>query len=189
MAGPATWPTPASTSDRHPRSSRPRAPSSAGAAPPAPVQPLSAPPRATPHAKIYVTDLNHLASLVADDKVVSPMVADLVTRRQAAIATGVIGGAGGLLLESLGLFVLTSQDCVGGGYGFAATPPICTTRFNTPLVIAGIGVLSVTTLVSILLMPRRSDLLDVVNAWNPRHLDDQFTVETVTTSRTNGALF
>jgi|GEM_PF-2050136 len=162
----------------------PQAVSPAGGAP---VQPLSAPPRATPHAKIYVTSLDHLSNLVASDKLVGDMVESLVTRRQAAIATFSVGVAGSLLLESLGLFVYTSQDCVGGGNGLG--PPLCTKRFNTPLVWAGIGVLSVSAIVGLVLMPKRSDLLDVVNAWNPRHLDDQFTVETVTTSPASGALF
>jgi hypothetical protein len=115
------------------------------------------------------------------------MVESLFTRRQAALATFSVGVAGSVLLESLGPFVYTSQDCVGGGTGLG--PPLCTKRFNTSLVWAGVVVLSVSAIVGLVLMPKRSDLLDVVNTWNPRHLDDQFTVETVTTSPGSGALF
>ncbi len=48
--------------------------------------------------RIYVKDVDHLAELVRDDTVVSPMAESLVTRRNAAIGAMVTGAGVGLLL-------------------------------------------------------------------------------------------
>jgi SH3-like domain-containing protein len=140
------------------------------------VQPISAaPPVAKPHATIYVENLQHLADLVAEDKVVGPMAQDLVTRREAALGVGIVGGGAGLVLDALGLFVFTHEDCPDTG-GLA--PPLCTKMYNSTMVLTGLAVLTVSTIVAVAMWPKRSDLIEIVNAWNPRHLDNQFTIET-----------
>jgi len=151
-------------------------------APAAPVQPIAPAAAPTPRAKLYVADLEHLSALVAKDSVVSPMVESLVTRRQAAIATGVIGDGAGLLLTGLGLFVLDSSDCTPTG-------SLCTHEPNMAAVFTGLGVMTVSTVIFLALLPKRSDLFEVVNAWNPRHLDDQLTVETVPANAPGSGLF
>jgi hypothetical protein len=145
----------------------------------APVQPLAPAPSPRPRANIYIANLEQLAGIVANDNVVSPMVDNLVTRRQAAIATMIIGGAGGLLLDGLGLFAFTHQDCPNTG---GLSPPICSNLPNWTLVITGLGVLVASTAVGLALIPRRDDLFEVVNTWNPRHLDDQLTIESTSTN-------
>jgi SH3-like domain-containing protein len=149
----------------------------------APVQPIAPAPSAQPRAKLYVADLEHLATLVANDSVVSPMVESLVARRQGAIATAIIGGVGGGLIETLAIFTFKSQDCVSEG---TLGPPLCSSHPNMPMVWAGIGVIGVAGIIAAVLYPKRSDLFDVVNTWNPRHLDDQLSIESVPASSGSG---
>jgi len=143
------------------------------------VQPLAPPPGARPEARIYVADLDHLASLVGDDRVVSARVDSLQARREGAIAAAVIGDAGGLVVTGLGLFAFESSDCTRTGGA-------CTQQPNMAMVAAGLGLLIVSTAISVALLPKRRDLFGVVNAWNPRHLDEQITVGGVSVD-TSGA--
>ncbi|HLK88768.1 MAG TPA: SH3 domain-containing protein [Polyangia bacterium] len=134
----------------------------------APVQPLAA----RPQPQIYIKNLDHLASLVAQDPVVSPMVQSLITRREGAWAIGIGGSVVGVILTSVG-FLDTTKNC--GSYAYS----VCTTNFNTPLVITGLGVTLLSDIIMAAVYPKRDDYLDVINTWNTRHVDSQITIETV----------
>jgi hypothetical protein len=147
----------------------PAAPSpstAAATAPNAPVQPIPAATARKP--VVYVKDLDHLAELVSSDDLVHPKVDGMVSRHTAANVLG-YGGLGVMVTSTvLGFFVLRSQDCSAG---------TCTEHANAPLVIGGLSLGLVMGLVAVMVEPTRNDLLDVVNLWNQRHTDDQFTIE------------
>jgi hypothetical protein len=148
----------------------PNASASAPAGAPPPVQPIVAAPSIPSQAKLYVGDVGSLADLVANDPVVNPMAQHLVSRREGAIGAGVAVGI-------IGAAVLVA--------GILDTHPLCAGTFcsgsepSAPLITAGALLLPVGGLVAALLYPKRGDLLDVINAWNLRHLDNQLTVEPI----------
>ena len=144
---------------------------------PAPVQPLGVAPAAPPRAKIYLSDTKSLALLVSNDPVVSPMAQHLVMRRQAAIATGIVVAlvGGGVIAAG---FLDSHQEC--SAPSVAGGQPQCYGRPNFKVVAAGVVIFPVAGLLAALVAPKRSDLLDVVNAWNPRHLDNQLTIDPAT---------
>jgi hypothetical protein len=139
----------------------------------APVQPL--PHGATgPQAHdlpsvVSVRNVDHLSSLTEDDPVVGPQASALVLRRRASfgIMVGAIAAGIGLGLASVTL--LAKEECVD-----PPTNSICVTRTNfaalavAPLLAAG-GVLT-----WLLMKPTRSDVAEVIDAWNARHRDQQF---------------
>jgi hypothetical protein len=156
-------------------------PATAGAAPAAapatptaaPVEPLlSSGPKAS-KPTIYVKDLDHLAQLVRSDDVVHPMAESLATRRNAAVGVIIGGSIVGLGLMVLSFTAFTHQDCTDLGFG----NPVCTTEPNMGAMIAG-GAISIgALLVGLAVQPKRVDLLDVINTWNTRHVDSQFTID------------
>lgn len=140
------------------------APAAAAAAAP----PTSLPPDLAP--RIYVKDLDHLAQLVSRDPVIGPKARRLEDRRRAGIATGIVG-----LGASLGLFVA----------GFVQMNQEFDRAFDSPgaespgddgkgLFIAGLATTAITPLVMWAILPKRGDLLDVINAWNTGHPDEPF---------------
>jgi hypothetical protein len=143
----------------------------AGAA--APVEPLGA----KLHAKIYIKDLDQLAGLVAADPVVSPMVQNLIERRQGALGAGIVGGAAGAILTTVGFFV-THQSCTND----YVLGQVCTSEPSLPFIITGLVITTLSATIAGIVYPKHDDYLDVINAWNPRHLDDQLSIEVVGTS-------
>jgi hypothetical protein len=146
------------------------------APPPALVAPLVPPPVPAPpppapdlRSHIYVKDLDHLSELVKGDPVVGPEAAKLAERRTTA---WVVGGLG--VATSIGVFVY-------GGSQFGKHSDVNDPRFgdqgNGPAAMAiGAVVLAATVLVAGVVAPKRGDLLDVMNAWNVRHPEQQFTI-------------
>jgi hypothetical protein len=137
---------------------------------PPPVQPIVTAPSVPSQAKLYVSDVGSLAALVVNDPVVNPMAQHLVSRRQGAIGAGVAIGI-------IGAAVLVA--------GILDTHPLCAGTFcsgsepSAPLISVGALLLPVGGLVAALLYPKQDDLLDVINTWNLRHLDNQLTVEPI----------
>jgi hypothetical protein len=121
--------------------------------------------------RLYVKDVDHLAELVKDDTVVSPMAQSLVTRRNAAVGAIVTGAGVGVLLIILSVTSLKTTSCLDGN------PQFCSTEPNEGLFVGGIGLIGLGNLVGLLVYPKRNDLLDLVNNWNARHVDNQFSIE------------
>jgi hypothetical protein len=121
--------------------------------------------------KIYVKDLDHLAQLVKADSVVSPMAEELLAKRNTAVGVGVASLGVGLLLLVLSVTALKRSSCVNNMTDF------CTSQPNEAAFVGGLGVAVVGTMVGLLVAPRRGAFLDLVNNWNARHLDNQFTIE------------
>ncbi len=140
-----------------------RAPGSSATAP---VQPIGGPAARAPI--IYVKDLDHLADLTKADGVVHPMVNDLATRETTGGVIATVGGGAGLLAMFLAATFLRSQSCTGD---------VCIRGPNVPLFIGGAVGLAAAATVGYVILPKRDDLLDVINAWNQRHTDNQFTIE------------
>lgn len=145
-----------------------RAVAALGAATPAPVPVTEVKKTAT----IYVKDLAHLAELTKSDDVVYPMAQKLETRRRAAIGAGAVG-----LVASVALMAV----------GFKRMNDDFDTAFDAPgyqepsdrggkVALGGLGLACVTGVVVWAIMPKRNDLLDVLNAWNTRHVDEPFEI-------------
>lgn len=121
-------------------------------------------------ARVYVKDLDHLADLVRADPEVGPQAQRLEARRRAAVATGVVG-----LGASLGLMVLGVAR-MNREFDRALDSP----DYRSPgddgvgLVMSGLAVSAATPLLMWAILPKRTDLLDVVNGWNARHPGEQF---------------
>jgi hypothetical protein len=156
-------------------------PAAPAAAPGAPIQPLPSArpePLAQPQGKapiIYVKDLGHLAEMVKDDPVVFPMADSLADRRNTGLAV-MWGGMGvGTLLAILALTTFTTKNCIDSV--IPGDPPYCTNDPNLKLSLVGVSILGVAGLAGLVIMPSRNDILDVLNTWNRRHTDNQFTIE------------
>ena len=140
---------------------------------PAPISPLSPAPPAVgtprpPRARIYVEDLDHLAQLVKADAVASPMADSLVRRKKAAVGTMVASGTVGLLLVVLSFTAFKTTTC--------ASQDLCTSDPNETLSLLGLGLAAIGPIAGMVLLPRRNDLLDVINTWNS-HLDNPFAID------------
>jgi hypothetical protein len=121
----------------------------------------------SPKPNIFVKDLDHLAQLVKPDPLVYPEAARIADRRSTAIWTMVLTGIGGSALWVSSMTVLAHDgDCVDG---------ICEMKPNWLAFIVGATVAAVGPLVGFAMIPSRSDVLDVMNRWNVRHPDEQFT--------------
>lgn len=135
-----------------------------------PVEPLTNPSRTfTPGPTLYVKNLDHLADLVKEDSMVGPRASSLARRHFAGYATIFGGGVGGMLLGLGGLTLLAKQSCSADG--------MCVKEFNTPVFNAGMAISLASLAVGYFMLPSRGDLLDVVNQWNGRHADRQFTID------------
>jgi SH3-like domain-containing protein len=141
--------------------------------------PAAAPATLAPHARaaapipdlrarIYVKNLSHLSELVSSDATVAPKAESLANRRRASIATWIVGGLASVAL--LGASAATDMPDPGD--------PRWDAEFDKRMRLtgAGIGVGVTSALLGLAIHPRRSELLDVVNAWNVRHPDEQFEI-------------
>jgi hypothetical protein len=143
----------------------------APAALPAPFAPYAPAPAAAPdlRARIYVKNLSHLSELVSGDATVAPKAESLANRRRASIATWVIGG-------------LTSIALIGASAARDMPEP-GDPRWDAELdnrmrlTGAGLGVGVASALLGLAIHPRRGEMLDLVNAWNVRHPDQQFEIQ------------
>ena len=112
--------------------------------------------------QIYVKDLRHLAELVGDDEVVSPLARALADRQTIGNVTFWGSFAVGLGAMPAGI-LLPGDDCrFISGKEFCSLGPR-----NWGLVIGGGAVASVGALTSYFIWPKRNDLLDVINTWTP----------------------
>jgi hypothetical protein len=145
----------------------------------APVEPLVAPPR-EPRPTIYVKDLKHLEKLVKRDDVVAPMVDKLETKRNVALGVGLGGTAVGLALMLGSFTVFATKNCTDYGLG---TSPICSNDPSLGALVAGGAVLFFSEVAWWALYPKRADLIDIINTWNTRHVDNQFTFESQSMGR------
>jgi hypothetical protein len=132
-------------------------------------------PRSQPNRILYVKDLDHLADLVKEDSSVHPKATSLAQRQFAGKMVMYGGATAGTLVALGGLLLWTKQSC--DSYGF------CMPESNETAFYGGLAFSALSTLVGYALMPSRNDLLDVVNEWNGRHLDQQFTIEPQTNWR------
>jgi hypothetical protein len=158
------------------------------AAPPRPVEPLRRPPTVSarpPRARatIYVKDLDHLAELVASDQVVHPQAEALADRHKWGLGLLTGGLIAGTAVGIGSYTVWAGQDCIAG-YP-AGSPDLCTKRINMTAMVFGLVLCAAGTIGWLAVMPKRGDLLDVVNAWNERHPDEPFTIESAPRSNFN----
>jgi hypothetical protein len=123
---------------------------------------------------VYVKNLKHLAELTSSDPVVGPMAQKLEVRRVTGFGVAIGGGVGGIAATVLALTVLQSKACIDGPYPDSAQA--CNSGPNATLLLGGVAVTSVSTIVGLLLLPDREDLLDLLNHWNARHTQDPFTI-------------
>ncbi len=142
----------------------------------APVQPLprGALPAAGPQAHdlpsvVNVRNVEHLSSLTQEDPVIGPQANGLVLRRRASFGIMVGAIAAGIALGIASVTLLAREECVD-----PPTNSLCVTHTNfaalavAPLLAAG-GVLT-----WLLMKPTRSDVAEVIDAWNARHRDQLF---------------
>jgi hypothetical protein len=138
----------------------------------APVEPLVPEPR-EPKPTIYVKDFKHLSQLVRHDEVVHSMVDRLDTKRTVALSVGIGGSAVGLALMLGSFTVFATKNCTDFGVG----GQLCTNDPSMGALVAGGSVLLFAEVLGWALYPKRGDLIDVINTWNTRHVDNQFTFE------------
>jgi hypothetical protein len=121
-------------------------------------------------ARIYVKDLDHLAALVQADPDVGPKARRLERRRRTAMTTGVLGFGASLALTTAGFIRMNNAfDRAGASPTYDAPG-----NDGMGLVITGLAVSAITPIVMWAVLPKRHDLLDVVNGWNVRHPTEQF---------------
>jgi hypothetical protein len=129
-----------------------------------PVQPLgvpAAPAREEP--VIRLKNLDQLAELTKDDPAVHPLAQKLVKRSRASWATFGLGVTGGALVSILGMSAFRTTTCEALG-----DVVLCTDAPNWAMTGAGVGVMALSTLVGLALMPKHDEILGVVDAWNSR---------------------
>jgi hypothetical protein len=146
-------------------------PLSAAPAPPPPRRPEGPYVAPSDRAPIFIKDLDHLASLVIQDSEVHPMALNLASKQKTAdfiFWGGLIGGLGIALVP-----MLFPKDCAPEDYE-------CDDSI-APLIV-GTGVMTISTVIALAIRPGRSDLLDVLNAWNQRHPQEPFTIDSHTVS-------
>jgi hypothetical protein len=146
-----------------------RAIAALGAAEPAGITKTDARP------KIFVKDLAHIAELTKSDAIVYPMAQRLESRRRAAIATGVVGLGASVVLMAIGFKQLNDDFDESFDSPDYQAP---STRGTGPL-IGGLAVAGLTPILMWAILPKRNDLLDVLNTWNTRHPDEPFEMDAV----------
>jgi hypothetical protein len=120
--------------------------------------------------RVYVRGLDHLTVLVKADADLAARARRLERRRRAAIATGVVGFGASLALTAAGFLRMNQAFDQASG----APPYDAPGSAGTGLVISGLAVCAVTPLVMWAVLPKREDVLDVVNGWNARHPGQPF---------------
>jgi hypothetical protein len=145
------------------------------AAPPVPTTGAPAGlPAAAPdlRARIYVKDLDHLAELVKGDAQVAPLAEKMVTQKQTAWAVGGAGLVAGAVMIAIGVSQLNSDFNRSMNDPGAGSP----SQRGAGVVVGGSAVIGLAAIATYAIMPKRDDLLDVVNTWNQRHPDQQFDI-------------
>jgi hypothetical protein len=166
----------------------PEATTASSAGLPAAAVPASSSPPATGapdlRPRIYVKGYSHFADLVSGDPALSPRAQSLARRRKASIATAVVGGLAMIAL----VWAAAAQDSPDPG-----DPSFDEAKFDEAmdksekLMTAGVSVGLASVIVGLVVHPRRGELLDVVNAWNVRHPDQQFAFGSGGTGRATSA--
>jgi hypothetical protein len=119
--------------------------------------------------RVHVRDLDHLAVLVRADPDLGPRARQLERRRKTAIATGVVGFGTSLALTAAGFVRMNNAfDRTGAAPAYEAPR-----NDGMGLVISGLAVCAVTPLVMWAVLPKREDVVDVVDGWNARHPAEQ----------------
>ncbi len=119
----------------------------------------------------YVKDLDHLAALLEKDSAIHPQAETLALRHK--VAMGLMWGG----LAVGGALTIGSMTFLGSRQCYDAAGEFCATKTNMTAAVGG-SILTLTSLiVGYALLPTRGDLLDVINAWNERHVDEPFTLE------------
>lgn len=139
-----------------------------------PVQPI---PRTSPVAgggtatrTIYVNDYRHLAELTTMDEAVHGQAISLARRQTASYIVGYGGQLFALALFLSGATFLGGHDCSPNGY--------CLRTWNMPVMWSGVAVMSSSVVTALILRPSRRDLLNLINDWNSRHVDEPLTIDT-----------
>jgi len=148
--------------------------SSPSAEPPA--APAPPPPAPAPdlRPRIYVKDLDHFAELVKEDPELAASAKSLAGRRKQALVVGTIGTLGGMALGIGGVARLvsdTNNDPGTPGFGERSS------NAGPAMMVAGLGIAIGAGIWAVVRHPKGADFLDVVNGWNSRHPDRQFTLE------------
>jgi hypothetical protein len=133
-----------------------------------PVEPLGSPVApAGQRPTLQVKNLDHLAALTKEDPVVHPMALNLVKRSKASWATFGIGFTGGALVSILGMSAFRTTTCETPREGLL----LCTDAPNWAMTGAGFGVMAMSTILGLALMPKHDEVLDVLNAWESRRAE------------------
>jgi Bacterial SH3 domain len=111
--------------------------------------------------QIYIKDLDHLAQLTKSDPPVFAKANSLANRRTTANVFMIGGGVLGGIMTVVGASTL---ECTGDG---------C----NSGLMYSGLAIMLGGAVVGLIAAPSRSDILDVINDWNQRNPDRQFSLD------------
>jgi hypothetical protein len=129
------------------------------------------PPTFTPdlRPRIVVRDLDHLAELVKQDPAVAVKARALADRQRASFAVGGLGVVAGLVVSAIGM---TQETCESQPTGFPGGGAFRSCRFTGGgMVVAGGILMAGGAVAAVLMLPKRGEFLDVVNAWNSAHSD------------------
>lgn len=123
---------------------------------------------------IYVKDLDHLAELVSSDNVVHPKVLSIQSKRRRGYTVMLGGLAAGTVLLVGSTTFLGNEVCIMNSPG---SPDVCYKDTNVTLMSVGFLVALAGWFTGYMMLPDRNDFLDVINTWNTRHVDEQFTLD------------
>lgn len=129
-------------------------------------------------AQIYVTDLDHLASLVQDDPVVYPMARELTSDSDTAdiLTWGGLGIGAAMTITGLVVFEQSVHEYDPRiQHGEYRDQPENT--IGAVVALTGATMMLVGVIAGAATNPGRRDLLNVVNSWNKRHPDQPFTLD------------
>jgi hypothetical protein len=123
---------------------------------------------------IYVKDLDHLAELVSSDNVVHPKVLSIQSKRRRGYGVMLGSMAAGSVLLVGSMTFLGHEHCIMNSPG---SPDVCYTETSVGWMSAGFLVAIAGWFAGFMMLPDRNDFLDVINTWNTRHVDEQFTLD------------
>lgn len=126
--------------------------------------------------RLYVKDLAHLAQLMKDDPDLGSTASSLDRRRTQSMAVAIVGGlAAGVLIVGGGVKTATDTNSDVNSPDFGRR-----TSSAGPIMLgAGAAVALGSVIYVAARYPRRSEVIDVLNAWNTRYPDRQFQVDRV----------